>query len=201
MSIHVALTHRTSYRYDRPVTLSPQTIRLRPAPHCRTSILGYSLRIAPETHFLNWLQDPHGNYLARAVFPDLTRSLDVTVDLVAEIAVVNPFDFFVEPEAEQWPFAYEAALARDLAPFMAPAPPGPHLQALMASIPRRETRTLDFLVALNQRLAGDIGYIIRMEPGVQRPDETLAKRTGSCRDTGWLLVELLRHLGFAARFV
>ncbi len=201
MSIHVALTHRTSYRYDRPVTLSPQTIRLRPAPHCRTAILGYSLRIAPETHFLNWLQDPHGNYLARAVFPELTRSLEVTVDLVAEIAVINPFDFFVEPEAEQWPFAYEPALARDLAPFMTTDAPGPRLQALVASIPRRETRTLDFLVALNQRLAGDIGYIIRMEPGVQPPDVTLAKRTGSCRDTGWLLVELLRHLGFAARFV
>jgi uncharacterized protein (DUF2126 family) len=201
MAIHVALTHRTSYRYDRPVSLSPQTIRLRPAPHCRTSILSYSLRIAPETHFLNWLQDPHGNYLARAVFPDQTRSLEVTVDLVAEIAVINPFDFFLEPEAERWPFAYDPALARDLAPFMAPAPAGPRLQALLASIPRRETRTLDFLVALNQRLAGDVGYIIRLEPGVQKPDETLEKRTGSCRDTGWLLVELLRHLGFAARFV
>ena len=201
MSIHVALTHRTSYRYDRPVKLSPQTIRLRPAPHCRTSILGYSLRIAPETHFLNWLQDPHGNYLARAVFPDETRSLEVTVDLVAEIAVINPFDFFVEPEAEEWPFDYEPALSRDLAPFRTPAPPAARLRALIASIPRRKTRTLDFLVALNQRLAGDIGYIIRMEPGVQPPDVTLEKRTGSCRDTGWLLVELLRHLGFAARFV
>jgi uncharacterized protein (DUF2126 family)/transglutaminase-like putative cysteine protease len=201
MPIHVALTHRTSYQYDRPVTLSPQTIRLRPAPHCRTSIVSYSLRIAPESHFLNWLQDPFGNYLARAVFPDLTRSLEVTVDLVAEIAVINPFDFFLEPEAEQWPFAYDPALARDLAPFMAPAPAGARLQALLASIPRRDTRTLDFLVALNQRLAGDIGYIIRMEPGVQKPEETLEKRTGSCRDSGWLLVELLRHLGFAARFV
>ncbi len=201
MAIHVALTHRTDYRYDRRVTLSPQTIRLRPAPHCRTSILSYSLRVAPEPNFLNWLQDPHGNYLARVVFPDLTRALSVEVDLVAEIAVVNPFDFFLEPEAEQWPFAYDPALARDLAPFMAPAPAGPRLQALLASIPRRETRTLDFLVGLNQRLAGDIGYIIRLEPGVQPPDLTLTRRTGSCRDTGWLLVELLRHLGFAARFV
>jgi len=201
MAIHVALTHRTSYRYDRLVTLSPQTIRLRPAPHCRTSIVSYSLRIAPETHFLNWLQDPFGNYLARAVFPEPTRSLEVTVDLVAEIAVINPFDFFLEPEAEEWPFAYDPALARDLAPFMAPAPAGPRLQAVIASIPRQPTRTLDFLVGLNQRLAGDVGYIIRMEPGVQKPEETLIKRTGSCRDTGWLLVELLRHLGFAARFV
>ncbi len=201
MAIHVALTHRTTYRYDRPVTLSPQTIRLRPAPHCRTPILSYSLGIAPEAHFLNWLQDPHGNYLARAVFPDLTRSLEVTVDLVAEINVINPFDFFLEPAAEQWPFAYEPALSRDLAPFRTPAPPGARLRALIASVPRRETRTLDFLVGLNQRLANDIGYIIRMEPGVQAPEVTLEKRTGSCRDTGWLLVELLRHLGFAARFV
>src|SRR5688572_2674395 len=201
MAIHVALTHRTDYRYDRRVGLSPQTIRLRPAPHCRTAILSYSLRVAPEPHFLNWLQDPHGNYLARVVFPEPTRTLSVEVDLVAEIAVVNPFDFFLEPEAEQWPFAYDPALARDLAPFMTPAPAGPQLKALVASIPRRDTRTLDFLVGLNQRLAGDIGYIIRLEPGVQPPDVTLGRRTGSCRDTGWLLVELLRHLGFAARFV
>jgi uncharacterized protein (DUF2126 family)/transglutaminase-like putative cysteine protease len=201
MAIHVALTHRTSYRYDRPVTLSPQTIRLRPAPHCRTPIVSYSLGIEPAGHFLNWLQDPHGNYLARAVFPDLTRHFEVVVDLVAEIAVINPFDFFVDPDAEQWPFTYEPALARDLAPFMTAAPAGPRLRSLIDSVPRRETRTLDFLVGLNQRLAGDIGYIIRLEPGVQAPDETLQTRKGSCRDTGWLLVELLRHLGFAARFV
>jgi uncharacterized protein (DUF2126 family) len=201
MAIHVALTHRTTYRYDRQVSLSPQIVRLRPAPHCRTPILSYALRVTPEPHFLNWLQDPFGNYLARVVFPEPTRALEVTVDLVAEIAVLNPFDFFLEPEAERRPFAYEPALAKDLAPFMAPARPGPRLQALLASIPRREVRTLDFLVALNQRLAGDIGYIIRLEPGVQSPEVTLEQRTGSCRDTGWLLVEALRHLGFAARFV
>jgi uncharacterized protein (DUF2126 family) len=200
MAIHVALTHRTTYRYDRLVSLSPQVVRLRPAPHCRTRVLSYSLRVSPEPHFLNWLQDPFGNYLARVVFPEQTRALDVEVDLVAEIAVINPFDFFLEPGADEWPFAYEPGLARDLAPFLTPAA-GPRLAALLASIPRRPARTLDFLVELNRRLAGDIGYIIRLEPGVQAPDETLEKRTGSCRDSGWLLVELLRHLGFAARFV
>jgi len=201
MAIHVALTHRTEYRYDRLVSLSPQTVRLRPAPHCRTAIRSYSLRVAPEPHFLNWLQDPFGNYLARIVFPEQTRSLSIAVDLVAEIAVINPFDFFLEPEAEHFPFAYEPGLARDLAPFRAPAPAGPRLAAFVASVRRAAARTLDYLVELNQRLAHEIAYVIRLEPGVQTPEETLETRSGSCRDTGWLLVETLRHLGFAARFV
>src|SRR5215207_5507441 len=149
MAIHVALTHRTEYRYDRLVALSPHLVRLRPAPHCRTRILSYSLRVSPEPHFLNWLQDPHGNYLARLVFPEPTRALSVTVDLVAEIAVTNPFDFFIEPEAEHAPFTYDPALARDLAPFMAPAPAGPRLAALIDAVRPPRTRTLDFLVALN----------------------------------------------------
>jgi uncharacterized protein (DUF2126 family)/transglutaminase-like putative cysteine protease len=201
MAIHVALTHRTDYRYDRRVSLSPQTVRLRPAPHCRTRILSYSLGVEPQPHFLNWLQDPHGNYLARVVFPEPATHLSITVDLVAEIAVINPFDFFLEPEAERVPFTYDAALARDLAPFMTPAPAGPRLRAFVESVRRTDVRTLDFLVALNQRLAADIRYIIRMEPGVQAPEHTLECHSGSCRDTGWLLVETLRHLGFAARFV
>ena len=201
MAIHVALHHRTTYRYDRPINLGPQVVRLRPAPHTRTRILGYSLRVAPEKHFLNWQQDPQSNYLARFTFPEPTRELVVEVDLVAEMAVFNPFDFFLEPAAENFPFAYDAALEHELAPFRLCAAATPRFGAYLAGISRAPRRTIDFLVALNQRLWADIKYLIRLEPGVQAPEETLTKRSGSCRDSAWLLVQLLRHLGFAARFV
>ncbi|MBK8174696.1 MAG: transglutaminase family protein [Rhodospirillales bacterium] len=201
MAIDVALRHRTSYRYDRPVQLGPQIIRLRPAPHCRTRVLSYSLTVTPKLHFINWQQDPQGNYLARFVFPERTREFSVDVDLVAEMAVFNPFDFFLEPEAEKIPFSYAPWLAKELAPYLTPLPAGPLLREWLASVPREETLTADFLVALNQRLQGDIGYVIRMEPGIQTCEQTLGFRRGSCRDTGWLLVQILRNLGLAARFV
>jgi uncharacterized protein (DUF2126 family)/transglutaminase-like putative cysteine protease len=201
MPIHVALSHRTSYRYDRLVALSPHIIRLRPAPHCRTPILSYSLKVAPQAHFINWQQDPYGNYLARLVFPDRARQLLVDVDLTAELSVFNPFDFFLEPSAETFPFAYEPWLSHELAPYLERLPAGPRLRDRLDAIDRRRVRTIDFLVDLNRRLAQDITYIIRLEPGVQTPEETLARGSGSCRDTGWLLVQILRHLGLAARFV
>ncbi len=201
MAIHVALTHKTHYRYDRRVNLGPQVVRLRPAPHCRTPILSYSLKIRPETHFLNWQQDPQSNFLARLVFPEPTQEFLVEVDLVAEMGVFNPFDFFLEPYAEQCPFTYDNSLARELRPYLEKEPAGPKLTAFLAGIPRVTTRTIDYLVAINQRLTSEIGYVIRMEPGVQTCEETLTFRTGSCRDSAWLLVEILRHLGLAARFV
>ena len=201
MSIHVALNHVTHYRYDRPVTLSPQIVRLRPAPHCRTRILSYSMRVEPALHFINWQQDPFANHLARLVFPERTLEFKVTVDVVAEMAVYNPFDFFLEPAAETFPFTYEPGVAHDLAPYLVKAELTPRFKALVASVPRAQVRTIDFLVQLNQRLQREIAYLIRMEPGVQTPEETLEKGCGSCRDTGWLLVQLLRHLGLAARFV
>jgi uncharacterized protein (DUF2126 family)/transglutaminase-like putative cysteine protease len=201
MSIHVALSHSTRYRYDRPVSLSPHIVRLRPAPHCRTPVVSYSLTVAPRTQFLNWQQDPFGNYLARVVFPDKTRELSVDVDLVVELSVINPFDFFLEPSAEMFPFVYEPWLAKDLAPYLGAAAAGPGLCELLKGVDRRPRRTVEFLVDLNRQLATDIRYVIRLEPGVQTPEETLAIRSGSCRDTGWLLVQVLRHLGLAARFV
>ena len=201
MSIHVALKHVTHYRYDRLVKLSPQVVRLRPAPHCRTPILSYSMRVEPANHFTNWQQDPFSNYLGRLVFPEPTTEFKVTVDLVAEMAVYNPFDFFLEPGAENFPFAYEPGLAAELAPYLVAETPTPAFAKFLASIDRKEMRTIDFLVGLNQRLQNDISYLIRMEPGVQTPEETLTKASGSCRDTGWLLVETLRHMGLAARFV
>jgi len=201
MSIHVALTHRTSYRYDRPASLGPQTIRLRPAPHARTPILSYTLNIAPKPHFLNWQQDPQGNFLARVVFPEPVPQFDVTVDLVADMATINPFDFFLEPEAETWPFTYDPVLEQELAPFRRAAEPGPCLAALLAEVPRGEQGTVSMLMALNGMVQSRVSYIVRLEPGVWSPEQTLTEGKGSCRDSAWLLVQLLRNLGYAARFV
>jgi len=204
LAIHVALTHITDYQYDRLVVLGPQVIRLRPAPHCRTPILSYSLSVEPTQHFVNWQQDPFANYLARLVFPDRTDRFTVTVDLVAEMAVYNPFDFFLEDAAEQFPFAYDATLARELAPYLVTEPATPRFAEFVKSVTLekgKKKRTVDYLVHLNQRVQNDVRYLIRMEPGVQTPEETLVSAAGSCRDSGWLLVQALRHLGLAARFV
>ena len=201
MSIHVALTHRTSYGYDRLVQLGPQVVRLRPAPHCRTNILNYSLKVTPKDHFLNWQQDPHGNWLARIIMQERVREFSVLVDLTADITAINPFDFFVEDTAEAWPFDYDSVLAKELAPFLETETPGPRLADWLDGVPREPIKTLDLVVALNDRLQREIGYVIRMQPGIQTTEQTLTNANGSCRDTGWLLVQILRHLGLAARFV
>ena len=205
MSVHAAITHRTSYKYDRPVSLGPQTIRLRPAPYARTPILSYSLNVSPKPHFLNWQQDPQGNFLARVVFPERVTSFEVTVDVVADMATINPFDFFLEPEAETYPFGYDDVLAEELAPFRVLRNPGKKLQALIGAVHQalgdKELRMVDMLVMVNRLIAERISYVVRMEPGVWSPEKTLTEQKGSCRDSAWLLVNLLRHLGFAARFV
>jgi transglutaminase-like putative cysteine protease len=202
MTLHVALNHQTRYEYDRRIQMGAQVIRLRPAPHSRTPVLSYSLRIEPEGYFLNWQQDPHGNFLARVVYPDKVDRFVVEVDLIADMAVRNPFDFFLEPDAEKIPFVYEPALRKDLEPFLAAPPAGPLVTKWLRKLRARPpTPTVDFLVALNQELQAEIAYTIRLEPGVQAPEETLSLGSGSCRDTGWLLVHILRHLGLASRFV
>ncbi|GBR00932.1 transglutaminase family protein [Acetobacter oeni] len=201
MTLNVALTHKTTYDYDHPVTLGPQIIRLRPAAHARTNILSYALKIEPEPHFINWMQDPSGNWQARVVFPERVDHFHVTVDLVADMATINPFDFFLEPQAETWPFTYDHVLDQELAPYRNLDEPGPKLSAFLDEIPLTEQHTVDMLVALNQAVQKRISYVVRMEPGVWTPEQTLSEGKGSCRDSAWLLVQTLRHLGFAARFV
>jgi transglutaminase-like putative cysteine protease len=202
MALHVALTHATSYHYDRPISMGPQVIRLKPAPHGRTPIVSYSMTVSPATHFINWQQDAFGNFLGRVVFPEKTDHFSVTIDLVADMAVINPFDFFVEESATNWPFAYDSLLASDLAAYLKPEPAGPKLAEYLTTIDTASGRTtIDFLCTVNARLQRDIGYLVRMEAGVQTPEDTLGLRSGSCRDSAWLLVQILRNLGLAARFV
>ena len=202
MSIFVALHHVTHYKYDRPIDLGPQTIRLRPAPHTRTPILSYSLKVTPSNHFVNWQQDPQGNWLARFVFPEKANELKIEVDFTAQMTVINPFDFFVEPYADSFPFRISrrsqdraCALSRDDRARAAALPP-----ISRASSARRPARSISWSISTPQ-LQKKIRYIIRMEPGVQTPEETLAAGAGSCRDSAWLLIQILRHLGLAARFV
>ena len=167
MSIRVACRHITHYRFDRPINLSPHVLRLRPAPHSRTPIRAYAMRIAPDTHFINWQQDPFGNYLARLVFPEKTRELRIEVEVVADMTVINPFDFFVEESAEKIPFTYEAQLRKELTPYFEITDSGPLLSAWLEKVDRTPTTTVDFLVSLNQRVRESVNYSVRMEPGVQ----------------------------------
>ncbi len=201
MSINAGITHRTTYRYDKPISMGAQVVRLRPAPHSRTKILAYSQKISPEPHFINWQQDPFGNWLARIVFPEKVDHFQVEVDLVADMAAVNPFDFFVEDHAQSFPFEYSEDDRKDLAPYLETGPQGPKFEAILKTLPEREEHTVDFLVAANQIVQHAVAYLVRMEPGVQTPEETLEAGSGSCRDSAWLLVHLMRRRGLAARFV
>lgn len=205
MAIRVAINHTTTYSYDRLVGLSPHIFRLRPAPHCRTPIEAYSLRIKPEQHFINWQQDPFGNYQARLVFPEKVRELSVHVEVIARLEVINPFDFFVDDYANKYPFDYEEHLKKELIPYLeindSTALVRDWIAVNVDTKPREGRTIVDFLVALNHAVNKSVAYTIRMEPGVQTCDETLTKQLGSCRDSAWLLVQVLRHLGLAARFV
>lgn len=201
MTIHVALNHKTSYKYDRLISLSPHIARLRPAPHCRTPILSYSMKVTPENHFLNWQQDPFSNYMARLVFNDRTDIFEVEVDLVAEMIIINPFDFFLAPRAKKFPFTYSKGLAEELIPYFKKQKEEEVFTDYLSEIDLTSRSTIDFLVEINQKISNDISYLIRMEPNVQSCTQTLSLRSGSCRDTAWLLVNILRHLGLAARFV
>ena len=201
MSIRVALNHKTSYRYSKPVWLSPQVVRLRPAPHCRTPVSGYSLKVTPSRHYINWQQDPYSNYMARLIFPEKTQEFSVEVDLVADMTVINPFDFFLEKYAEEFPFEYDPVLLRELIPYLKVRRPGLKLPVLAQELRKEKIRTIDYLVELNQIIHDKVKYLIRMEPGIQTPEKTLTLQSGSCRDSAWLLVQLFRSLGLAARFV
>ncbi|HCI9593397.1 TPA: transglutaminase family protein [Klebsiella variicola] len=201
MTIRVAIQHKTTYDFDRLINVAPHILRLRPAPHSRTHIHGYSLKVTPEDHFINWQQDPFGNYQARLVFPEKVKRLEFAVEVIADMTVINPFDFFIEEYAENFPFAYDALMQEELAPYLKVTEQCPELEAWLASVDCEEmVPIVTFLVQLNSRLANEIDYGIRLEPGVQSCQETLTLKKGSCRDTSWLLVQILRNLGLAARF-
>ena len=201
MGIQVELHHRTTYRYERAISLGPQVIQLRPAPHCRTPIHSYVLELAPADHVLNWQFDALGNHLARAVFPRKAFEFIVDVTLVADMQPLNPFDFLLEPGFENYPFQYSAELAQNLEPYRSREPVGPRLKAFLNEIPGASQDTVAFLGSLTTRVRDRVTYVTRLEHGVQSCEQTLGDSTGSCRDSAWLLVQVFRSFGLAARFV
>jgi uncharacterized protein (DUF2126 family) len=201
MGIQVALNHRTLYRYEKEISLGPHVIQLRPALHCRTPILSYSLDVTPSEHIVNWQLDPHNNRQARFLFSGKTSEFLVEVNLVADLSPYNPFAFFLEPGVEEYPFAYLPEMAKDLEPYRSVDPPGPLLRSFLESFAGRKGGTVSLLLDLNRKVRDEIHYVTRLDPGVQACEETLEKRSGSCRDSAWLLVQSLRNLGIAARFV
>ena len=201
MALKVVISHKTTYKYDRSVNLSPHIFRLRPAPHSRTPIEAYSIKITPENHFFNWQQDPFGNYLARLVFPDKTAELSIDVEIIADLKTINPFDFFVEKSAEEFPFEYSETIKKELLPYLEVTENNDLLKDFIASIDYTPRKTIYFLIDINRKIYEYLSYNIRMEPGVQTCEETLTSKSGSCRDFAWLFVQTLRHLGFGARFV
>ncbi|WP_232064755.1 transglutaminase family protein [Rhodocytophaga rosea] len=199
--MHVAIHHHTRYQYDRPVLHSTHFLRLKPAAHSRTPIEAYSLTIKPEKYQIHWQQDPFGNFIARIDFEEFMQELSIDVDIVADISQINPFDFFLDDYAQYFPFDYEPQLKKDLAPYLEITEQSPALLQWLDAIDRSGRGIIDFLVMLNEKIFKDIRYTVRMEPGVQTSEETLQYAIGSCRDSAWLLVQVLRHLGLAARFV
>lgn len=216
MTTRVALEHRTTYRFGEPVHLFPHAVRLRPAPHSRTAISGYDLRVEPSGHVLRWHQDPFGGWVAQVVFTETATQLEVTVSLVADLEPVNPFDFYVDDYASTAPFAYPTTLRDDLAAYLRPVDDGPRGSGLSpkstAWVESTIARALggeggeptlpvvELLVRLNRAVREQVAYSTRMEPGTQTPADTLDRAVGSCRDSSWLLVAVLRHAGLAARF-
>lgn len=197
----VRVKHTTEYLFDRSVAISPHLVQLRPAAHCRSPILSYSLLATPSDHYVHWQQDPFGNYLARFIFSTPSQSLRFDVDMLIDVIPYNPFDFFIEFEAAQYPFNYSARLRRDLSPYIEVTEPSAIVGRWADKFRKESTETVDFLVALNQSMKSEIEYIVRLEPGIQSCEETLNGRRGSCRDISWLLIQVLRELGLASRFV
>ncbi|WP_452226868.1 transglutaminase family protein [Lacinutrix cladophorae] len=201
MALKIVISHKTTYKYDRKVSLSPHIFRLRPAPHSRTPIESYSIKITPENQFFNWQQDPFGNYVARLVFPDKTDELSVDVEIIADLKTINPFDFFIEEYAEEFPFTYTDIIKKELQPYLEVTDNGELLKAFIKTLDYTPRKTIYFLIDINQKIYEYLNYNIRMDPGVQTCEETLSQKNGSCRDYAWLFVQTLRHLGFGARFV
>ncbi|MBS0017528.1 MAG: transglutaminase family protein [Arthrospira sp. SH-MAG29] len=201
MSVKVSLNHQLVYHFENSVILGPHTLGLRPSPHCRTPISSYSLKIEPNDYTMTWQQDPYGNYLGRLNFLSKTDRLGITVDIIADLHPINPFNFVMESYAERYPFIYEEQLGRELIPFLEIDESTPILKDWVEQHRVKDIYTPEFIITINQKLADYIKYTVRFEPGIQTCEETLKTQIGSCRDTAWLMVQILRHYGLAARFV
>ncbi|MFT8550349.1 MAG: transglutaminase family protein [Acetobacter okinawensis] len=193
MSSHVTLLHRTCYRYDRPVSMGPQTIRLRPMQASRTPIESYGLHISPKGSQLRWERDSCGNDVACVGFSDRLTHFDIEVSLVADMTVYDPLLQTSSDDAcEDLPLAH----------YLNQADCAPEVMDFLADCPKSAGEdALEDMMALNEAIASRVAYQRRLEPGIWSPEQTLRNGSGSCRDSAWLFVNMARCRGYAARFV
>ncbi len=200
--MRLQVIHHLTYRYSEPVALAPQQILLRPREHHHVRVQRFHLAVEPEAR-LCWVRDHHDNCVAWAYFRERANELDVRAEIEVETFERNPFDFILRPDAVRHPFHYAPAEAAVLAPFLEET--GGRIHPLLAwlrtIVPQLSEDMLELLAQLNRALGEHVGFRARLEPRVQPPEETIRRRSGTCRDLAVLMMHVCRALGIAARYV
>ncbi|MGI9212205.1 MAG: transglutaminase family protein, partial [Methylococcaceae bacterium] len=211
MSTLVALLHHIEQTYGSRRTVPTHWLRVRPAPHTRPDITAYTIKVTSEPHFLNWVRDPFENYIARLDLPEPVASLGLTVELLADLTPINPFDFLTEPEAAHYPFDYSEQTRKELAPYLNMPPPGSRLTAWLKRLDRSPGYIVEVLSRINKTVHEQVKRLgldwSPAFPGMESStvggialEEVLISGGFSPWQAAWLLTLTCRHLGLAARF-
>lgn len=195
------IVHHTQYNFSKPVQASPHIIRLNPTLNYKNKILEHSLQVFPEVFHQNNHLDVYGNPISRLVFLSKIEFLTVEVKMKVEVQDINPFDFFLSLAIENYPFKYPNSVQSYLQSYLEVVDDEVIEHWLKSKNPPKQHKTLDYVTSLNKLVHQHLNYTVRLEPGVYSPKETIEKGGGSCRDYSWLLVNMYRMHGIAARFV
>jgi transglutaminase-like putative cysteine protease len=196
--------HETVYRYAQPVRFGDHRMLVRPRDSAEQRLDSFSLKIVPEPASLRWIHDVFGNGIAIASFEEPSEELQIVAQMVLDHSHERMPQFEIEGRARLYPFDYGQSDAMDLAPNMVRQFPDEgevDTWARQFVKPDEPTETSHLLMTMTAGIKEGFTYLRRFDPGTQRPSLTLASRQGTCRDFALLMIEAVRSLGFAARFV
>lgn len=200
MNRRYQIHHHTIYRYDTSVTFSPHYLRLKPQESDVCDTLSYTLDVSPPCS-VYWSEDIIGNHVAKCIFSTPSDILDIRTVLEVSLGEKNPFAFIVDEYAENYPFAYRPYEQNGLQYYLQVQEQGELFTQWVARFSPLSMYVVSMLREVANAIAMEIRYEKRHEPGYLPAEQTLAEKQGSCRDTAWLLMQTLRALGLASRFV